>query len=101
MQVLAQLLVQPGSAAALARLTWALGPGLGEYLLQQVGWVLQDADTLLGHHSLRSVLKRRFGGLLTPEQLVRLPPTSTTSQTRASLGPELLTPVRTLTIFSV
>lgn len=71
MQVLAELLLQPRGATDLAALVWSAGRGLGEYLLQQAEWVLQDADTLLGHQPLHSVLKRRFGALLTSEQLVR------------------------------
>ena len=44
----------------LTRLTWSLGNGLGEYLLQQIDWVLQDTDTLYGSHRLESVLTRRL-----------------------------------------
>ena len=62
--MLAELLLNPKRAAGLARLTWALGRGLGEYLLQQTDWVLQDVDTLMGHNTLHSVLLRRFGALL-------------------------------------
>ena len=40
-QVLAVLLTQPCMAAAHSRLAWALGRGIGEYLLQQVDWALQ------------------------------------------------------------
>lgn len=68
--MLAELLLRPTAAPELTSLVWAMGKGLGEYLLQQVGWVLQDADTLAGHHSLRTVLKRRFRSLLKSELLV-------------------------------
>lgn len=40
-QVLAVLLTQPCMAAAHSRLAWALGRGIGEYLLQQADWALQ------------------------------------------------------------
>ena len=40
-QVLAALLARPGKAALYGRLAWALGRGVGEYLLQQAQWVLQ------------------------------------------------------------
>ena len=40
-QVLAALLARPGEAALLGRLAWALGRGVGEYLLQQAQWALQ------------------------------------------------------------
>lgn len=40
-QVLAELAVRPGSAATLVRLTWAMGRGLGEHLLQLQQWALQ------------------------------------------------------------
>jgi len=80
LQVLAELLVNPEGAAGLARLTWALGRGLGEYLLQQTDWVLQDMDTLMGHHTLRSVLLRRFGALLP-----KVPPPSPPSHLTSSL----------------
>jgi hypothetical protein len=35
------LLARPEAAAAHSRLAWALGRGIGEYLLQQVDWALQ------------------------------------------------------------
>ncbi|KAK9916244.1 hypothetical protein WJX75_000426 [Coccomyxa subellipsoidea] len=60
-QVLATLLKQPGKGALIARLTWALGRGIGEYLLQQTDWVLQDLSSLLGHMSLAEVLLKRCG----------------------------------------
>ena len=41
LQVLAQLLRTPHAGATLAALTCDLGKGCGEYLLQQVDWVLQ------------------------------------------------------------
>ncbi len=40
-QVLAMLLTRPRAAAAHSRLAWALGRGIGEYLLQQADWALQ------------------------------------------------------------
>ena len=40
-QVLAALLVCPDKGGVLGRLAWALGRGIGEYLLQQAQWVLQ------------------------------------------------------------
>ena len=40
-QVLATLLVCPEKGGVLGRLAWALGRGIGEYLLQQAQWVLQ------------------------------------------------------------
>lgn len=40
-QVLAALLVCPNKGGLLGRLAWALGRGIGEYLLQQAQWVLQ------------------------------------------------------------
>ena len=40
-QVLGALLVCPGRGALLGRLAWALGRGIGGYLLQQAQWVLQ------------------------------------------------------------
>ncbi|BDA40350.1 probable mediator of RNA polymerase II transcription subunit 12 at N-terminal half [Coccomyxa sp. Obi] len=60
-QVLATLLEQPGKGALTARLTWALGRGIGEYLLQQADWLLQDTSSLLGHMSLADVLRKRCG----------------------------------------
>jgi hypothetical protein len=54
-QVLAQLLVKPGAAALYSRITWALGRGVGEYLLQQADWMLQDVETLLGASPLSRV----------------------------------------------
>lgn len=68
--MLAQFLLRPGEAAELAAIVWSLGRGLGEYLLQQIEWVLADPDTLLGHHSLQDVLRRRFGSLLLPSSSV-------------------------------
>ncbi|CAL8467360.1 g6897 [Coccomyxa elongata] len=60
-QVLATLLEKPEKGALLARLTWALGHGIGEYLLQQADWLLQDSSSLLGHMSLGDVLRKRCG----------------------------------------
>ncbi|KAK9823129.1 hypothetical protein WJX72_000476 [[Myrmecia] bisecta] len=58
-QVLAQLLVRPQAAPSYSKLAWQLGRGVGEYLLQQVDWILLDPDTLLGHKTLAQALQRR------------------------------------------
>ena len=78
MQMLAQLLSRPEQGALLPRLALSLGKGLHEYLLQQVDWVLQDMDSLLGNHSLNAVLHKRFGSLLAATSKVSFctPPSS-------------------------
>lgn len=58
-QVLATVLSRPEHGALLSRQASALGCGIGEYLLQQADWVLQDSDSLLGHMSLAEVLCKR------------------------------------------
>ena len=61
-QVLLEVAERPGSAAALARLAWALGRGVGEYLLQQLSWTLLDVQTLSGQLPLIQVLQQRCRG---------------------------------------
>lgn len=39
--LLAQLLTRPSCASIYTALAWRLGRGVGEYLLQQVDWILQ------------------------------------------------------------
>ena len=57
---------RPHRGAALGRLAWALGRGVGEYLLQQLGWTLQDVHTLSGQLPLIHTLKQRCRGRSVP-----------------------------------
>ena len=50
-QVLAALSVCPDKGGLLGRLAWALGRGIGEYLLQQAQWVLQVWWVLASMHA--------------------------------------------------
>ena len=61
-QVLLAVTEQPRKAAALGRLAWVLGRGVGEYLLQQLSWTLQDVQTLSGQQPLAQVLQQRCRG---------------------------------------
>ena len=61
---MAAILARPGSAAVYAHLAWALGTGLGQYLLQVVDWILQDPGTLLGTCPLALALARRCASVL-------------------------------------
>eukprot|EP00884_Botryococcus_braunii_P019729 jgi/Botrbrau1/643/Bobra.0161s0032.1 len=60
-KVLAQLLYRPDAGAQYSWLTWELGRGIGEYLLQQASWMLQDVETLTGNTPLSRVIQRRCG----------------------------------------
>lgn len=53
-QVLATLLEKPEKGALLARLVWALGRGIGEYLLQQADWLLQVCCMVFRSATLKS-----------------------------------------------
>lgn len=57
LQVLAQLLYRPDAAALYSWITWELGRGVAEYLLQQASWMLQDVETLTGSTPLARVCR--------------------------------------------
>ena len=69
LQVLWVASERPHAAASLGRLAWALGKGVGEYLLQQVGWALQDTATLTASTPLPQVLQRRCGIQCVPHSI--------------------------------
>ena len=60
-QVIARLLQGRGAreAVLIAEVLASLKRGILDYLLQQVGWILQDGSTLWGREDLAQVLQRR------------------------------------------
>lgn len=60
-QVIARLLQGRGAreAVLVAEVLGSLRRGILDYLLQQLGWILQDGSTLWGHDDLAQVLLRR------------------------------------------
>ncbi|GAB4822184.1 hypothetical protein N2152v2_009230 [Parachlorella kessleri] len=65
-RILAELAERPQSAGVLCALCSEAGRGLADYLLQQLDWVLQDGDSVMGRHSLAAVLARRGALISTP-----------------------------------
>ena len=62
LQVLLAVAERPHKGAALGRLAWSLGKGVGEYLPQQLSWTFNDVQTLAGQLSLAQVLEQRCRG---------------------------------------
>ncbi len=67
-QVIARILQHkgPSEAAQTAELLLSLGRGVLDYLLQQIGWILQDGSTLWGIGCLASAIRLRSAKTAAP-----------------------------------
>ncbi|KAK9833174.1 hypothetical protein WJX74_009386 [Apatococcus lobatus] len=89
-QVIVRLLHGWGGreAVLVAEVLGSLKRGILDYLLQQIGWILQDGSTLWGHHDLAQVLHRRCSKPAAPQSAPAAQAGSNDSHTGRPFGVE-------------